>query len=135
MDADVATDEHVPAAPEVRRWDEVEDQRVLRDLFEGGEILPTQLPSVSCWTPEVRLAAAVLGQAMADIRWRREDGKDHLLVNAALRWVRSDDGDWPYAFVRVCELLRLEPAWVRRRVRQWMRGRAASGRAVVRQAA
>lgn len=119
-----------------RRWDEAEEQiEVLRNMLNGGEILPTQLPEASHWTPEVRLAAAVLGQAIADIRWRRADGRDHIQVNAALRWVRADDSKWPFSFVRVCELLRLEPAWVRGRVNRWMRGRGDSGRAVVRQAA
>lgn len=123
-------------APEVKRWDEADEQiGVLRNLFEGGEILPSQLPSASHWTPEVRLAAAVLGQAMADIRWRRADGKDHLQVNAALRWVRSNEGDWLYSFLRVCEILHLEPAWVRARVGRWMRRVRDNGRAVVRQAA
>jgi hypothetical protein len=120
-----------------RRWDEADEQiGVLRDLLQGGEILPTQLPtSSSHWTPEVRLAAAVLGQAIADIRWRRIDGRDHIQVNAALRWVRSTDSTWPFSFIRVCELLQLEPAWVRGRVSRWLRGTGDSGRAVVRQAA
>jgi hypothetical protein len=119
-----------------RRWEEAEEQiGVLRDLLQGGEILPTQLPAASYWTPEVRLAAAVLGQAVADIRWRRADARDHIQVNAALRWVRSNDSTWPFSFIRVCELLRLEPLWVRGRVSRWMRGAGDNGRAVVRQAA
>lgn len=125
-----------PTTEATRRWDEAEEQiGVLRDLLQGGEILPSQLPAASFWTPEVRLAAAVLGQAVADIRWRRTDGRDHIQVNAALRWVRSDDSKWPFSFIRVCELLRLEPAWVRGRVSRWMRRSSDSGRAVVRQAA
>lgn len=132
---DTATQEQ-PTTEATRRWDEAEEQiGVLRDLLQGGEILPSQLPAASFWTPEVRLAAAVLGQAVADIRWRRTDGRDHIQVNAALRWVRSDDSKWPFSFIRVCELLRLEPAWVRGRVSRWMRRSSDSGRAVVRQAA
>lgn len=107
---------------------------VLRDLIQGGEILPSQLPSASHWTPEVRLAAAVLAQAIADVRWRRPDGRDRIRANAALRWLRSDDGRWPYSFLRICEVLQIEPAWVRDRVNGWLRERVA-GRAVVRQAA
>jgi len=101
---------------------------VLRELLHGGEILPGQLPSPSHWSPALRLAAAVLAQAMADIRLRRRDGRDHIQVSSALRWVRSNDGAWPLSFLRVCELLQLEPAWVRQRVRRWMGATAVRGR-------
>ena len=133
---EAAQSTHQPTTEEPdRRWHpEEEPITVLRDLIEGGEILPTQLPSASHWTPEVRLAAAVLAQAIADVRWRRPDGRDRIRANAALRWLRSDDGIWPYAFLRICEVLQLEPAWVRDRVNGWLRERVA-GRAVVRQAA
>lgn len=107
---------------------------VLREMIHAGGILPSQLPSVSNWTPEVRLAAAVLAQAIADVRWRRPDGRDRIRANAALRWLRSDDGHWPYSFLRICEMLQIEPEWVRDRVNGWVRERVA-GRAVVRQAA
>lgn len=118
-----------------RRWrSDDEPIAVLRELIEGGEILPAQLPSRSNWTPEVRLAAAVLAQAIADVRWRRPDGRDRIRANAALRWLRADDGNWPYSFLRICEVLMLEPTWVRDRVNSWLRQRVA-GRAVVRQAA
>jgi hypothetical protein len=100
----------------------------LRELLTGGEILPSQLPSPSHWTPEVRLAAAVLAQAMADIRLRRRDGRDHIQVAAAVRWVRSADTHWPLAFLRVCELLQLEPQWVRDMVRRWLRRGGHTGR-------
>ncbi|MBX3024032.1 hypothetical protein KF840_03885 [bacterium] len=121
--------------PPQRPWTGDEESiGVLRDMIQGGEILPAQLPSASHWTPEVRLAAAVLAQAIADVRWRRPDGRDRIRANAALRWVRSDDGQWPYSFLRICEVLRIEPEWVRDRVNAWLRERVA-GRAVVRQAA
>jgi len=97
---------------------------VLRELLHGGEILPAQLPSPSHWSPGLRLAAAVLAQAMADIRLRRRDGRDHIQVASALRWVRSNDSSWPLSFLRICELMQLDPAWVRRTVRRWM-GRAS----------
>jgi len=121
-----------------KRWQEEEEAEqltVLRQMLTGGEIVPAQLPSASHWTSELGLAAAVLAQAMADIRWQRADGRDHIQVAAALRWVRADDRGWPFAFLRVCELMQLEPAWVRRRVRGWLhRGRREIGRGI-RQAA
>jgi hypothetical protein len=114
--------------------DEPEQLAVLREMLVGGEIVPAQLASASHWTPELSLAASVLAQAMADIRWRRGDGRDHIQVAAALRWVRIDDRSWPYSFLRVCELLQLEPAWVRGRIRGWLNHSVQSGRSI-RQAA
>jgi hypothetical protein len=101
---------------------------VLRELLIGAEILPSQLASPSHWSPELRLAAAVLAQAMADIRLRRRDGRDHIAVSSALRWVRASDSTWPLSFLRVCELLQLDPAWVRQSVNRWLRRGAAHGR-------
>ncbi|MDX2171191.1 MAG: hypothetical protein SF182_29245 [Deltaproteobacteria bacterium] len=120
----------------VRELEETEPEQltVLRQMLTGGEIVPAQLPSASHWTPELGLAAAVLAQAMADIRWRHADGRDHIQVAAAMRWVRAEDRDWPYSFLRVCELLQLEPAWVRRRIKGWMQRTVQTGRSI-RQAA
>jgi hypothetical protein len=105
-----------------------EQLNVLRELFSGGEILPGQLPSASHWSPALRLAAAVLEQAMADIRLRRGGGRDHIQVGAALRWVRADDTAWPLSFLRVCELLQLDAAWVRQTVNRWLRRGVTHGR-------
>lgn len=101
---------------------------VLRTLLTGGEIVPAQMPSPSHWTPELGLAAAVLVQAMSDIRMRRSDGRDHIQVAAAMRWVRSDDASWPLSFVRVCELLQLDVGWVRQNVNRWLHRKVAQGR-------
>ncbi|MEO8604662.1 MAG: hypothetical protein ABI629_18990 [bacterium] len=121
-----------------KRWEqqdsEPEQLTVLRLMLSGGEILPAQLPSVSHWTPELSLGAAIMAQAMTEIRSRRHDRRDHIQVAAALRWVRTDDRGWPFSFLRICELLQLEPAWVRRKVKLWMGRPLAIGRAV-RQAA
>jgi hypothetical protein len=131
MDAAIQTQD-----TQVRQLEEQEPEQltVLRQMLTGGEIVPAQLPSASHWTPELGFAAAVLAQAMADIRWRRADGRDHIQVAAALRWVRTEDRSWPYSFVRVCDLLQLEPAWVRRRIKGWLHRRVQSGRSI-RQAA
>jgi hypothetical protein len=105
-----------------------EQLTVLQNMLSGGEILPSQLPSPSHWRPEMVLAAAVLAQAMADVRLRRRDGRDHIQVSSALRWIRSDDAKWPLSFRRVCELLDLDPSWVRQTVRRWMTAGATQGR-------
>jgi hypothetical protein len=105
-----------------------EGTRVMRDLLVGGEIVAAQLASPSHWNPELRLAAAVFTQAMTDVRLRRRDGRDHIQVGAALRWIHADDSAWPLSFLRVCELLQLDPDWVRQTVRRWLRREAGTGR-------
>lgn len=100
----------------------------LRDMLIGGEILAAQLASPSHWSPELRLAAAVMTQAMTDVRMRRRDGRDHIQVGATMRWINSNDSTWLLSFLRVCELLQLDPDWVRQTVRGWMRRDADTGR-------
>lgn len=112
----------------LKQTEDTDQLRVLHELLTGAEILPSQLASPSHWSPGLRLAAAVLAQAMADIRLRRADGRDHIQVAAAMRWVRSNDASWPLSFLRICELLHLEPAWVRGRVRRWLQRDSVRGR-------
>ena len=116
------------ASTEGRHDVQAAELTVLRELLSGGEMLPEQLPTASHWSPGLRLAAAVLAQAMAEIRLRRRDGRDHIQVASALRWVRANDVDWPLAFLRVCELLQLDAAWVRQTVDGWLRHAAVPGR-------
>jgi hypothetical protein len=116
--------------PAAGRYDgEAADQlTVLRELLSGGEILPEQLATTSHWSPGLSLAAAVLAQAMADIRLRRRDGRDHIQLASALRWVRATDVDWPLSFLRVCELLQLDAGWVRQTVNRWLSRATIAGR-------
>jgi len=36
-------------------------------------------------------------------------------------WVTSDDADWPFAFVNVCNAVGLSPEYVRTSMRKWRR--------------
>lgn len=61
-------------------------------------------------SPERRLAVAVFGEVVEDLR-RGPGGSAH--YDNARSWVLSDDTSWPYAFVPLCRLLDLEPSWLR----------------------
>jgi hypothetical protein len=76
-----------------------EPMKVLEQLCAGAELLPSQLPANSSWTPEKKLAAAVLSSG---------------LLARDREWMESEDAEWPYSFRRLCELFALEPSWVRR---------------------
>ena len=93
---------------------------VIDDLMAGGEMMPAQLPSASHWTPEKKLAAAVLASALVEIRDHHGNPAHRRRVAEALEWVQSDEATWPYSFVRLCELFELETQWVRGVVARWV---------------
>jgi hypothetical protein len=97
------------------------DLAVIEHLLARGEMVAAQLPSFSFWSPEKKLAAAVFTSALTNIRdnvhstirrRRREALED-------VDWVMSDESDWPYSFLHMCQLFGLEPEWVRVQVRHW----------------
>lgn len=92
---------------------------VLEHLMAAGEIVPSQTVSASDWTPEKRLAGAVLSAALVEIRDHYGERSFRRRIQQDLEWIASDDTEWPYSFVRLCELFGLEPEWVRGIVRRW----------------
>lgn len=99
------------------------DVAVIDHMLASGEIVAAQLPSYSHWTPEKKLAAAAFTAALLNVRdhthsSNRKHRRDAL---EDMAWIRSDDTEWPYSFVRMCEVFGLDPAWVRQRVCEWTR--------------
>jgi hypothetical protein len=92
----------------------------LEELMAGGGMMPAQLPVGCFWSPEKRLAGAVLAAALIEIRDHHADPKYHRLISEDLVWLRSNDGRDPYSFIRLCQLLNIEPVWVRETVHRWM---------------
>lgn len=92
---------------------------VIDHLMAGGELLPTQLPVATSWSPEKKLAAAVLASALLEIRDHHGRAAHRRRVAEALEWVQSEDAEWPYSFLRLCALFDLEADWVRGAVRHW----------------
>jgi hypothetical protein len=117
------TTEHAagPAATEAPRGSFLSGGLAVIDhLMSGGELLPAQLPSATHWTPEKKLAAAVLASAMVEIRDHCGNPAHRRRVAEALEWVALDDTAWPFSFVRLCNLFDLDPEWVRGVVRRWV---------------
>ena len=92
---------------------------MLEHLLAGGVMLSTQLPSASNWSAEKRLAGAVLMAALVEIRDRHDDPAYRRRVSQDLEWIHSDEVEWPFSFVRLCQLFALDPAWVREVVERW----------------
>lgn len=99
------------------------DVAVIEHMLASGEIVAAQLPSYSNWTPEKKLAAAAFTSALLNVRDHTHSANRRHQRDALedIAWIRSDDAEWPYSFVRMCELFGLDPAWVRRRVDDWTR--------------
>lgn len=92
----------------------------LEELMAGGSMMPAQLPVGCFWSPEKRLAGAVLADALIEVRDHHADPKYRRLIAEDLVWIRSNDGRGPYSFIRLCQLLNIEPVWVRETVHRWM---------------
>jgi len=86
----------------------------------GGSMMPAQAPTWCFWSPEKRLAGAVLADALIEVRDHRADPKYRRLIAEDLAWIGSNDARKPYSFVRLCQLLNIEPVWVRETVHRWM---------------
>lgn len=98
------------------------DGGVIEHLLAGGEIVAAQLPSASHWSREKKLAAAAFTSGLINIRDNAGTTSRRRAREVAedVAWVMADDAEWPYSFVRLCELFALNPAWVRERVVAWL---------------
>lgn len=60
-------------------------------------------------TPEQNLAAAVFGEVLEDLgRGPGTSRESRGLYESTREWVRSDDASWPYSFVPLCDLFKLD---------------------------
>lgn len=89
-------------------------------LFERDELMSAQFYATSKRTyqasPELRLIAAVLEDAVATLTTdlRRCSKRQRRDFGEAMRWVvNRDDDDWFFSFVNVCEILTIDPEYLR----------------------
>ena len=75
--------------------------------------------------PEGRLMLAVLQDAVAALLKgvRAPQGPSQELVS----WFLADDVDWPFSFVNICEMLDVDAARLRTRLRRWCDLHCAAG--------
>ena len=81
-------------------------------------LLPDQLLGGPVRTPEQRLMAAVLEDAMRELArprgaWLGARARQRAEIEA---WFDSDDVAWPFSFVNVCEALDLSASTLRSRL-------------------
>ena len=85
-------------------------------------VMPSQFfPERGDGPGERRLMRAVLKDALAVLFKydATQDRRGQRLLAEAQIWLESDDTDWPFSFVNVCDALGLEPSCVRERVARY----------------
>jgi len=85
-------------------------------------VMPSQFfPERGDGPGERRLMRAVLKDALAVLFKydATQDRRGQRLLAEAQLWLESDDTDWPFSFVNVCDALGLEPSCVRERVARY----------------
>ena len=101
-----------------------------RDGAAGGRaeidgidpLLAAQLsdrPRYDLWPGEMRLALAVVEDAIATVRMASgtRSARGHRLAAEAWRWLAARDTRHPYAFENLCDYLGLSAAWLRNGLR------------------
>jgi hypothetical protein len=103
-------------------------------LFQPDVLLPSQffasMRKKVPQEPEYRLIVAVLQDAIECFQkhlFARDHKARHLFEDAA-DWIASDDREWPYSFISICEVLNLNPEYVRSGLQAWQE-RQLAGRA------
>jgi len=98
-------------------------EELLPSLFEPHIILPvqfsTRLQRTAARTGEQRLIAAILEDAIAICCKPNppKTSKGRTVLRESLRWVRSNDRKWLFSFLRICEMLDMDPGAIRRGIR------------------
>jgi hypothetical protein len=96
-------------------------------MMAGGIITSTQHGSPTSWSPEKKLAGAVLASALVEIRDHAGDPSYKRKLAEDLEWIRSDNSEWPFSFERLCGLFDLDTEWVRGIVEAWIKTPKQSG--------
>ena len=104
-------------------------------LFEPDALLPAQFYAAfrggSAVRGEKRLMLAVLQDALDCYQKYAfaRDGHGRQLFGDADAWIACEDRDWYFSFENICEILEINPQYLRRGVQRWKQ-RAVPGQTV-----
>ena len=100
-------------------------------LFQPDVLLPSQFFAAMRkrvpQEPEYRLIVAVLEDAIDCYQKHlfTHEPKARQLYEDAAGWIASDDRQWPYSFISICDILNLNPSYVRRGLEEWREAQLA----------
>jgi len=106
----------------LKKGSEIDTVLLVEHLLGGGTMLPEQWLSGTVWSPEKELASAVLMDALVEVREYSGHPLHKHKAREDLEWIFSDDTESPYSFVRLCELLGLDPVAIRKIMWNWIAG-------------
>ena len=104
------------------------DQRVAdggAGVFQPDFLLPLQFftgtRGKGCAEGERRLMLAILEDAVDCFQkyLGTKESRGRLLCSDAEEWIMSDDRSWLFSFVNVCEVLGLQPDFIRHGLQDW----------------
>jgi len=109
-------------------------QLLLESDLAPDRILPAQLDDTAFGRarvlPEKRLQVAVLADAVLTYhRWAGvERARARRLFAEVETWFACDDAGGPFTFMTICDSLNLDPAYIRRGLRNWRAYLGATGK-------
>jgi hypothetical protein len=95
------------------------------NLFEPDTLLPSQYFAAFSreggLVRERRLMLAVLQDAVECYQKYAlaRDPRGRFLFEDACAWIESDEREWPFSYENVCEVLSLNPEYIRRGLSKW----------------
>ncbi len=102
-------------------------------LFEPDALLPAQFYAAfrhgSAVRGEKHLMLAVLEDALNCYQKYAfaKDGYARQIFIEASEWIYSDDREWPFSFENICEILEINPEYLRRGLERWREHAYATG--------
>jgi hypothetical protein len=113
----------------IREYSGLTMDEKIASLFQPDTLLSAQyfdnLRRSTLLQPEMRLTLAILEDAINCFQdnLMAESAKGKKLFNEAEEWILDEGGDWIFSFQNVCELLGLNPAYVRQGLLRWKQKR------------
>ena len=108
------------------------------NLFEPDTLLPAQYFAAFAreggLVRERRLMLAVLQDAVECYQKYAlaRDPRGTVLFEDAQEWIESGERDWPFSYENICEVLGLNPEYIRRGLSKWRQQRAPVKRTAAR---
>lgn len=89
---------------------------VLPAQFHGSPV------NVNASSGEIALMRAVLEDAIECFQKQalKSDRRTQRLAREAEEWFRKDDPKWPFSFLNICNVLGIDPGYIRRGLKQFL---------------
>ena len=99
----------------------LEDRHIANDILAPEDFI--QVYRTHLDSPERGLMVAILEQALADyqrcLSARDKEGRKRF--GEAERWIMEADAEWIFSFVNCCEVLGIDPGYLRSGLLRWKR--------------